>query len=296
MCSLGEGPFYDAAADQVGWVDVEAGRVLWRDLGTGKRGEIICSGHVSAAIPRRGGGLVLCLRDGPVLRDPDGTIHPIGGYATADLTAGRPPPSAPIRSNDAKADPAGRQWVGTMAYDTTAGARSLYRLDPSADAVEHVVADVTISNGIGWSPNSELMYYVDTSTGRVDVFDYDLTAGAPTRRRIFAAIPKDAGMPDGLCVDAGGGVWVALWGGSTVRRYAPDGMDRVVHVPTAFVTSCAFVGSDRALLVITTACDPAPSGDGAAGLTYVHAPGDVVGVPVAAFAGWHCDHLTARSD
>jgi len=278
VCTLGEGPWYDELSDRAYWVDILGSRVLWRGIGTGATGEVPTPGHVGAAVPRAGGGLVLCLPDGPVLRDPDGTLHRLGGYPGEDSAVRR-------RSNDAKADPAGRLWLGTMAYDNTPGAGALYVLRPGAQAPERVRGDVTISNGLGWSPDGTTMYHIDTPTGRLDAYEFDMAAGRLGGLRWYATVPAQAGAPDGLCVDAEGGIWVALWGGGALRRYAPDGsLDREVRVPTPQTTSCAFAGLDLGLLVITPAADGRPE-DRCAGLTYVCTPGDVSGIPVDRFGG-----------
>jgi sugar lactone lactonase YvrE len=298
-CMLGEGPHYDERTRRVVWVDILARQVLWRTVdaagpqarGAGPDGTdaggFTVAGHVGAAVPRRRGGLVLCLPDGPVLLEPDGATRALHGCAAADARAGvsRPAGASPMRCNDAKADGGGRLWLGTMAYDVTPDAGALYRLDPGAPGPTRVLGDVTISNGLGWSPDGRTMYYVDTPTGRVDAFDYDLAIGEMSGRRPFAVV-DGPGMPDGLCVDAGGGVWVALWKGAAVHRYSPDGrLDRVVPVPTPQVTSCTFAGDGYRMLVVTTAAVDRPAGDGAAGLTYAFEPGDVVGVPADRYAG-----------
>jgi sugar lactone lactonase YvrE len=286
-CLLGEGPHYDERTGRVFWVDILAGRVLWRDVDGAGVGELAAGGHVGAAVPRRDGGLVLCLPDGPRLLDPDGSVHPLRGCAEADADAGlhRAVDAPALRSNDAKADPAGRLWLGTMAYDTTPGAAALYRLDPGAAGPTRVLGDITISNGLGWSPGGGTMYYIDSPTWRIDAFDYDVATGRVGGRRPFVRV-DDPGMPDGLCVDAEGGVWVALWQGAAVHRYTPDGrLDRVVPVPTSQVTSCAFAGEGYRLLVVTTAAEGRPPDDAAAGLTYAYRPGDVVGLPADRYAG-----------
>lgn len=293
VCRLGEGPFYDDRTGRVGWVDILGRAVLWRAPSSGETGAFDTPEDVGAAVPRRDGGLVLCLPNGPVLRDPDGTTHALGTFAEADAAArgtdggpdGAPAAGGPtLRANDAKADPTGRLWLGTMAYDETPGAGALYRLDPGARVPVRVLSAVTISNGLGWSPDGTRMYYVDTPTRRVDVFDIDLATGEITGRRPFAEVEPGAGYPDGLCVDAEGGVWVALWEGGAVRRYRPDGgLDRVVEVGTPRVTSCAFAGDGYDLLVITTAA--LDSGEPGAGLTYAYRPGDVVGRPADRYAG-----------
>ena len=278
VCALGEGPFYDDRTGRVGWVDIPGHRVLWRDLATGATGEWATPGDVGAAVPRREGGLALLLPDGPAMADATGRIesridHDAVGSAV------------PVRCNDAKADPAGRLWFGTMAYDTTAGAARLYRLDPVDGSTPVTVLDqVTVSNGLGWSPDGSLMYYADTPTHRVDVFDYDVASGAVAGRRTFVEL--GSGQPDGLCVDAEGGVWVALWGSGAVRRFTPDGeLEREVTVPTPYTTSCAFVGAEFDLMIITTAATRKATGTPEAGLTYAYHPGDVVGRPADRYAG-----------
>lgn len=274
VCRLGEGPWYDEVTDRVGWVDILNRRVLWRGLETGEIGELTAPGHVGAAVPTTGHDLVLCLPEGPSLLDRDGGVRPLGTYAAADAAAGRAPGPAALRSNDAKADPRGRLWLGTMAYDNIPGAGALYRLDHNG--LTRVLDDVTISNGLGWSPDGSTMYYIDTPTGRVDAFAFDLDRGELGERRVFAEV--DEGFPDGLCVDADGGVWVALWEGGAVRRYRPDGsLDRSVPVGAARVTSCTFAGPGLETLIVTTATSDETAADPGGGLTYAHRPGDVVG-------------------
>lgn len=276
-CVLGEGPVFDERTGRMSWVDVGAPRLLWRDLTSGATGETPFPELVSAAVPRAGGGLVLCMGAGVVLSNADGTLHPMQHFHDTERTD--------LRANDAKADPWGRLWVGTMSRAETGPDGALYRLDPYAKLVQ-VLDGVTVSNGLGWSPDRTTMYYIDTPTGRVDAFDYDLSTGEIDRRRPFAEFPDDAGKPDGMCVDAEGGVWVASWGGGMVRRYTPDGeLDRIVTVPTPLVTSCAFAGAELDLLVITTASVGDSAGQPGAGQTYSYRPGDVTGLPVDRYAG-----------
>jgi sugar lactone lactonase YvrE len=274
-CGLGEGPHYDERTGRVWWVDVFARLVLWRHAVSGERGELAMPAHVGAAVPRRTGGLVACLPDGVWAVDGAGAARALARYPAG--AAGAPA----LRSNDAKADPRGRLWVGTMAYDQTPGAGTLYKFE--GGALEPVVPDVTVSNGLAWSPDASTMYYVDTTTRRIDAFAYDVQTGALGGRRTFAEVT--AGFPDGLCVDASGGVWVALWDGSAVQRYAADGsLDRMIKMPTSRVTSCSFAGDRFQYLVITTAARGLAD-DPAAGLTYAYEPGDVVGMPVDRCAG-----------
>jgi sugar lactone lactonase YvrE len=167
-----------------------------------------------------------------------------------------------------------------MADDEAPGRGALYRLDPD-HCVAEVISPVTISNGIGWSPDGGQMYYVDSPTRRVDVMDYDPATGAIAGRRPFAAIDAGEAIPDGLAVDAEGCVWVALWDGAAVLRFGPDGRLRdSLALPTPRVTSCAFGGPDLETLYITTAAGPGSSG----GELFWLRPG-VTGLPTHAYQG-----------
>ena len=264
-CVLGEGPFYDDRTGWIGWVDITGSRILRRPVTGGPAAEEATPDHVGAVVLREDGTYVTCLAGGVAVGDDE--LIPF------------PPAPTLIRANDAKVDPLGCLWVGTIAYDGSPAVADLFRLEPGADRLVPVLTGLTISNGLGWSPDGSTMYHIDTPTKQITAYDFD---GLPRGGRPFAEI--DDGAPDGMCVDAAGGVWVALFGGGAVRRYHPDGsLDRVVPVPTPQVTSCAFAGPDLDLLIITTAARDRPD-DPHAGLTYVHRPGDV-GLPGHRFKG-----------
>jgi sugar lactone lactonase YvrE len=155
--------------------------------------------------------------------------------------------------NDGETDPQGRLWAGTMGWHAEPGRGSLYRLDPDG-TVRRMVEGVTISNGLGWSPDGCTMYYVDTPTLRIDRFDFDPGSGDIENRREFVTIRHGDGRPDGLTVDSEGAVWVATWPGYAVHRYLPDGtLDAIVPLPVSNVSSCEFGGVDLHDLYITTA-------------------------------------------
>ncbi|MFF5145120.1 SMP-30/gluconolactonase/LRE family protein [Streptomyces sp. NPDC013157] len=238
--TLGEGPTWDPATGRLIWIDVLGSRIHTYDPATGRRAIRTTDQHVGAVKPRAGGGLVLNLRDGVGLLDPDGTFR----WLHREPVPGR-------RANDAAVAPDGSLWAGTMRYDEATGGGTLSRVAPDG-TVTTLLPDVTVSNGIGWSPDGSRVYYVDTPTRRVDVFDH--ADGLPTNRRPLVTIEEDAGFPDGLTVDADGCVWVALWGGGAVRRYTPEGdLDRIIALPATLTTACAFGGADLTDLYVTTA-------------------------------------------
>jgi sugar lactone lactonase YvrE len=184
--------------------------------------------------------------------------------------------------NEGGCDPDGRFYCGSMAYDMAPGAGALHRLTPDGD-VSVVLPSVTCSNGLAWSPDGTAAFYIDSLTYRIDVFDYD---GELANRRPFVTLQAPDGMPDGLTVDREGGIWVALWGGSAVRRYGPDGaLEEVLELPVTQVTACTFGGPALDELYITTSRLDVPEGEQPeAGSVFRALPG-VTGLPAVPFAG-----------
>jgi sugar lactone lactonase YvrE len=191
-------------------------------------------------------------------------------------------PDGGVRMNDGGCDPLGRFYCGSMAVDERSGAGTLYRLD--ADLSVSVVLDaVTISNGLAWSRDGGTAYYVDSGTHRIDRFAVDAD-GELVDRRPFVTVPAELGTPDGLCLDAEGGVWVALWDGGAVHRYGSNGsLDAVIAMPVARPTACAFGGPDLADLYISTS-RPSPGDPAPSGALFRARPG-VTGFPDYEFAG-----------
>ncbi|MDX6300206.1 MAG: hypothetical protein QOF53_1420 [Nocardioidaceae bacterium] len=268
----GEGPVWSPSWGGLRCVDMLAGDVLTlREDGTVDRMHV---GTVAAVVrPRRGGGAVIGVERGFVLEEPDGTLSPLGDLWSDDS----------VRMNEGGCDPDGRFYCGSMSYQQKPGAGTLYRLDPDR-SVSVVLERVTLSNGLEWSPDGRRAYYNDTPTHRVSVFDYDADAGL-TNRRTLVEIPHE-GNPDGLTVDAEGGVWTALYGSSAVHRYGPDGtLDEVVEVDATQVTACTFGGEALDTLFVTTSRENLnPDEEPAAGSLFSVVPG-VRGLPVREFAG-----------
>lgn len=231
-------------------------------------------GTVAAALrPRRGGGSVIGVERGFALEESDGTIN-----ALADVWSSRD-----LRMNEGACDPDGRFYCGSMAYDKTPGAATLYRLDPDL-SVHVVLPHVTISNGLDWSPDGSLAYYNDTETFSTQVFDYSFELGL-TNGRTFVEIP-DGGRPDGLTVDAEGCVWVALSNGGAVQRYTPAGkLDEVIEVPARKVTACTFGGPRLDQLFITTSREGLDPGDDPLAGSLFRADVGIMGVPTREFDG-----------
>jgi sugar lactone lactonase YvrE len=277
---VGEGPVWLGSEQLLVWVDITRNLVHRLDPATNRKESIDVGQAVGAVAPRAAGGYVAAVQEGfGLIDETTGSLEII-----AEVESDNPD----NRMNDGKCDSAGRFWAGTMAYDLTPGAGALYRLNTDRGVVE-VLEEVTLSNGLGWSPDDTSMYYIDSDTNGVDVFDYEPDSAELHNRRRLINVPQELGMPDGMTVDSEGFLWVALWGGSSVRRYAPDGtLDLVIEIPASQVTSCAFGGKDLSELFITSATHEIPeheiSRQPSAGALFRCRPG-TTGMPAYVFQG-----------
>ncbi len=241
---VGEGPVWDERSGTLVWVDIMGTAVHIYDAASGQDRSVDVGQPVGAAALRERGGLVLALRDGFAVLDSDLANQRLVAPVEADVPTNR--------MNDGKCDAAGRFWAGTMAFEVTPGVGSMYRLD-SDYQVTRAASGITLSNGLDWSIDNRRMYYIDSMTQRVDVFDFDLEAGALGARSELFSIPREVGLPDGMTLDAEGNLWVALHGAGAVHCYSPAGeLLAKVRVPARQVTCPAFGGPDYRDLYITS--------------------------------------------
>ena len=245
----GEGPTWDGRYSRLMWVDQFAGLV---HVGSAEDGQAVelertydVGAPVGAVVPllEPGLGWMIASGDGFAHLGEDGVVTAVASPLEGETHR--------LRMNDGTCDPEGRFWAGSMAWDQTPGAGALYRLDLDGSSTT-VLKKVTISNGMAWSGEGGLAYYIDTPTQKVDVLAV-APDGALLARRTAFEIDMETGAPDGMTIDDEGCLWVALWGGSAVHRYSPEGqLLAVVEVDAPQVTSCAFGGPDRDVLFITT--------------------------------------------
>ena len=249
---LAESPVWDERTGRLVWVDLLGGIVHLTDIANGADVALPVDQMVGAVALCEDGRLVIAVEDGFARLDPSrGHVEIIAPVTAAD---------AGMRMTDGKVDPSGRFWAGSMALDEHAGAGTLYRLDPDRSATA-MLDGLTIPNGLDWSADGRTMFYIDTTTSRVDAFDYDDASGTISGRRPVVTIDPKEGFPDGMTLDAEGFLWVALFDGWGVHRYAPDGrLDRRIVVPAAQCTSVAFGGRDYDELYITTGQEGFPAG------------------------------------
>jgi sugar lactone lactonase YvrE len=276
---LGEGPIWDDVRGELLRVDISRGLVHGWNPSTGAAWRRQCDDQVGAALPRSGAeGLLIAVGRRIVVDEGDGVRE------LARVEEDRPG----NRLNDCKCDPAGRLWAGTMSGEQAPGEASLYRLVPGGE-IECVITGTTISNGLGWTPAGDRMYFIDSTAQRIDAFDYDAETGEISGRRTFARIDPSDGKPDGMTVDAEGGIWVALFAGGAVRRYGEDGtLEAHIELPVTNPTSPVFGGLDLRTLYVTSArhelSEEQLAAEPLAGAVFALEPG-VTGLPSNQFGG-----------
>jgi sugar lactone lactonase YvrE len=234
-----------AATSTVLWIDIEEGQVFEGKLDNGairQTRQYDFEGRVGAAVPGEGGSLLVATQDRLVVVTPDGERIPGPEIVPSGKNS---------RTNDGACDPRGRFLIGTAALDDGAGEEHLSRLEFDG-TVTVIDDDLSLSNGLAWSPDGTLLYSVDTLSGTVWVRSYEAATGAIGPRTEHLRITD--GLPDGICVDNRGYLWVALWGAGRVQSFTPTGEpDDVVRVPTPHPSSVAFIGNELDTLLITTA-------------------------------------------
>jgi sugar lactone lactonase YvrE len=243
---LGEGAIWDSRKKLLYWVDILQGLVYTFNPANTQNSHISVGQHVGTVVPRQNGDLMLALKNGFASLNP----------STRELTMiNNPEAHLPgNRFNDGKCDPAGRFWAGTLSLKEEKNVGSLYCLQTDL-IVQKMIEGVTISNGLVWSSDHKIFYYIDTPTSEVTAFDYDVATGKITNRRVAVSIPQEEGFPDGMTIDAEDMLWIAHFGGWQVCRWNPKTGEKMrsLKLPVSQVTSCAFGGENLNDLYITTA-------------------------------------------
>jgi sugar lactone lactonase YvrE len=251
---LAEGPVWDAARERVLWVDINAGEVHAGSLHDGVIDDAAPLLTLDETV-----GAVACADDGRLLAAGARDLYVVGTYGRRSRVARLVDDDKDSRLNDGACDPAGRFLVGSMTLDDRTGQECLYRLGDDG-RVTVIDDDLTLSNGLTWSPDGTVLYSVDTTPGIVYARPYDAASGAWGERTLVLRIDDgespggDSASPDGLCTDAAGNLWIAIWGAGQVRSYTPAGELRTtVSVPAPHTSSVAFAGPGLDTLLITTA-------------------------------------------
>lgn len=244
---LAEGPCWWSERNILLWVDIEASRIGLFDPATGNNDFLYLPAHVGAVVPTSVGDLLLATAAGLMRMDPSTGVVTL----LLDPEVDRPG----NRFNDGKCDPWGRFWAGTMAYDFEPLAGSLWRLDGDG-RITRQRRQLTISNGLAWSQDRGTLYFIDSPTLKVMAFPLTSSGEIAAEPSICVQIPEDwDAVPDGMCIDAEGMLWIALFGGGAVTRWDPISgqlLDRLA-LPCRQVTSCCFGGPHLDQLFMTTA-------------------------------------------
>lgn len=272
---LGEGPMWSARQSALFWVDIFGEALNRLDIESGEVTRWAIGERIGWIVERRG--------------EPGYLVGLKSGFASLSLEPfelrriGNPEPERPQnRLNDAKVDKAGRLWAGSKDDSDQEASGALYRLDP--DLTWHRCDDgYLVTNGPAFGSDGRTCYHCDS--GRRLVYAFDVSEdGELSNRRVFIRFENDWGYPDGLTMDARGGLWVAHWDGSRISRFTSSGtLDRSIALPTARVTSMTFGGSDLSRLFVTTASFGL-DGDSKAGSLFEVFTGEC-GLPATPFGG-----------
>jgi len=278
---LGEGPHWDSVTKTLYWIDILGKKVFSHDR----------NGHTSAILLEKSPGclvptshpntlLVACQNSLELLNTNDHTCR-------TWLSRSKMETKPENRFNDGKVDPFGRLWVGTVAFSCQGTEGTLFSVNPDGTFKKRR-GEVGISNGLAWTRDSKVMYFIDSPTRKIVAFDYDVNTGDLTFERTVVTVPDTNGqVPDGMTIDSEGMLWVAIWGGSKVCRYNPNGGQilRELQVPALNVTSCCFGGENLDVLYVTSAsCDTDLKKWPQAGFTFEYKNLGVKGVPMSSFS------------
>jgi len=238
--TLGEGPVWDARTGILYWIDILNKRIY-------ANGDVFLEADetIGCLSLRKNGGLVFTKRASVWTCESDSSNLTLF-HALADEPANN-------RFNDGKCDPRGRFLAGTMDMGETDPIGALYSFD--GNSVTKLIGDVTISNGLAWSPDYKILYYIDTPSHEIKAFDYDLDNGTIGNMRVVIQLSDSLGHPDGMTSDTQGNLWIAMWGGAQVTKWNPNTGQLLeqIPVPAKNVSSCVFGGENRNELYITSA-------------------------------------------
>ncbi len=245
---LGEGPVWDIVSNSLYWLDIKSNKLFWWHPVTSEQREWKFDQMVGCIALTASSKVVCALQHKVVLLDT--VTSEVLDYVLLE------PELPDNRANDGKPDAKGRFWIGTLNIPGEKNKAALYVLGESRQMTK-MVDGLSLSNGLGWSPDGRSMYLVDTLEDHVLQFDFNLETGELSNRRVILDFSEAEGSPDGMCVDSEGMLWIAFYGGKRVGRFDPSNGEQLaeVSVPAVNVTCCVFGGEQLDTLYITTARD-----------------------------------------
>ena len=241
---LGEGLLWDERNETIMWVDAFVKIINTYNPATKTLIERKYDSLVTSIAKRESGGYVVAAG-----------LKLIVLNENLDVTGTSPleMPNENVRTNDGNVDINGNYWVGCFANDAKPKQGNLRRISPNLES-KVFLKDISIANGMDWSPDNKICYYIDTPTKKVSRFNFNIETSDFEGELEAIDVSQYSGAPDGMCVDAAGNLWVAFWGGGCVRSFSPTGeLLAQVDVAATLVTNCAFGGADLSTLYITCA-------------------------------------------
>ena len=244
-CSLGEGPLWHPHEKYLYWVDIVNGKLLRYNPSTQENTEWKFPTYVGSIALGEKDELFIAAQNQLILH------NTLTGASQVILSL---PLAKDMRFNDCKCDSQGRFWMGTMQLEAQKEAGSFYKIDKDG-TVTQVLSKLSIPNGFCWSADDRFLYHIDSFDYAVKRYEYDSQLGSLSKPTTVISLPDNTQLPDGMCMDQKGNLWIAMWGGSKVACYHPDTGEALaeVQVPSPHVTSCAFGGEKLDKLYITTA-------------------------------------------
>lgn len=243
---LGEGPVWDKKNNSICWIDIRQGHIHILDLGNHTSRTISVGKLIGAIALDENGNFIAAKENGVSIIDRNGNTQRSGKL---------PDHSIPhFRFNDGKCDAQGRFWVGGMSDKETVGDGCLYCINKNWKFDEKI-RNLTIPNGMAWSRNDDIFYFIDTPSRKVLSYSFDLKSGVITNPKVVFTISEKEGYPDGMTIDEEGMLWIAHFGGGQVTRWNPARRKKLLSIklPVSQVTSCVFGGDQLEDLYITTA-------------------------------------------
>jgi len=256
--ALGESPFWHPREERLYWVDISGKRVRRFHPASGAVEDWAVPQEPGCIAPAASGGLVIGMRDGIYrARSWGGPLEALARFDHGEHS----------RFNDGRADPLGRFWAGTVYEPKDAKKADLYCLDArhGQPLVQLKAGNATTANGLAFSPARDRLYWTDTPSHAVSMWDWDADANALRHHRVFHQFPMKpsgwkpgdpgyGGRPDGAAVDAEGHYWCAMYEGGRLLRLAPDGSIAADYpVPALRPTMPCFGGPDGRTLYLTCA-------------------------------------------
>lgn len=242
---IGEGPIWHAARNSFFWVDIE-GKKLHEMNWIDKQVQVWeMPQRIGMVVVAEDGNLMVALQDGLAKFNVETAAIEWLMDIEKDVVTNR--------ANDGKCDSEGRLWLGTMDVNAAQNTGALYCVD--GKNITRQLDSLTIANGMAWSQDNKRFYFIDSAQRKIETYLFDAATGTIHPERTAVKVPDAMGMPDGMCLDDKGMLWVAHWGGYCVARWNPETGELIsrIELPVPQVSSCVFGGENLDMLFITTA-------------------------------------------